>query len=90
MNEDEASAADVGEDEDSTSVDDDNEVTVISNAQEVYVHSNNSKKQLFLMCVGLSEGGTNIFDLDADPWRFRNFGFMAVLYTVESRCKRLF
>jgi hypothetical protein len=20
------------------------------------------------MCVGLSEGGTNIFDLDADPW----------------------
>jgi hypothetical protein len=23
-------------------------------------------------------------------WRFRNFGFMAVLYTVESRCERLF
>jgi hypothetical protein len=39
-----------------------------SNAQKVYLESNNSRKQLFLMCVGLMDGGSSIFDLEAEPW----------------------
>ena len=66
MNEDKASTAYVGDHGDNNS--DDDEVTEVSNAQKAFVQSNNSKKQLLLMCVGLSEGGAYIFDLDADPW----------------------
>jgi hypothetical protein len=40
-----------------------------SSAQKVYVESNNSKKQFFLMCVGLTHGGSSLFDLNADPWK---------------------
>jgi hypothetical protein len=35
------------------------------------LESNNIKKQLFLMCFGLTdddEGGTPMLDLDAEPW----------------------
>jgi hypothetical protein len=39
-----------------------------SAAQKVYLESNNSKKLLFLMCVGLTDQGCSIFDLDQDPW----------------------
>ena len=39
-----------------------------STAEKAYVESNNSKKQLFLMCVGLTHGGRSVFDLDAEPW----------------------
>ena len=44
---------------------------IISNAQRAYLENNNSKKQLFLMCFGLTddnEGGTPMLDLDAEPW----------------------
>jgi hypothetical protein len=34
----------------------------------VYLESNNSKQQLFLMCALLMDGGSSIFDLDAEPW----------------------
>ena len=41
----------------------------MSNAQRAYLESNNSKKQLFLMCFGLTEeGGIPVLDLDAEPW----------------------
>ena len=30
----------------------------MSNAQQAYLESNNSKKHLFLMCFGLTDGGT--------------------------------
>lgn len=48
----------------------DNESLLISNAQRAYLESNNSKKQLFLMCFGLTddEGATPMLDLDAEPW----------------------
>jgi hypothetical protein len=69
MNEDKVSATSVGEDEDNNSDDNNDEVIVASNDQKVYVQSNNSKRQLFLMCVGLSVRGTYIFDLDAHPWK---------------------
>ena len=48
----------------------DNE-SIISNAQRAYLESNNSKKQLFLMCLGLTEddeGGSPMLNLDAEPW----------------------
>jgi hypothetical protein len=41
----------------------------VSNSQRAYQASNESKKQLFLMCLGLTEKGTPVFDLDAAPWR---------------------
>jgi hypothetical protein len=44
---------------------------IISNAQKAYLESNNSKKQLFLMCFGLAEDNkerTPMLDLDAEPW----------------------
>ena len=44
-----------------------------SSAQKVYLESNNSKKQLFLMCVGLTHGGSSVFDLNADPWNTQAF-----------------
>ena len=47
---------------------DHNESVVMSNAEKAYLESNNSKKHLFLMCFGLAEGGTPVFDLDAEPW----------------------
>jgi hypothetical protein len=42
--------------------------SIMSNAQKAYLKSNNSKKQLFLKWFGLTEGGTPVFDLDAQPW----------------------
>jgi hypothetical protein len=36
---------------------DDEDYEDVSNAKKVYLESNNSKKQLFLMCVGLMDGG---------------------------------
>lgn len=62
MNEDEASAASgVGEDEDSTLVaGDDNAVTFASNAQKVYVRSNNSKQQLAVSDVCWPFGGRDL------------------------------
>ena len=42
---------------------------IISNAQRAYLENKNSKKQLFLMCFGLTEeGGIPVLDLDAEPW----------------------
>ena len=44
---------------------------IVSNAQKSYLEKNNSKKQLFLMCFGLTEdddGGTPVLDVDAEPW----------------------
>jgi hypothetical protein len=40
----------------------------VSNAQNAYLESNNCKKQLFLICFGLTKGWTLVFDLDAQPW----------------------
>jgi hypothetical protein len=48
--------------------DEDGERVVMSNSQRAYLSSNNSKKQLFLLCFGLTEGGTPVFDLDVEPW----------------------
>jgi hypothetical protein len=42
--------------------------SIMSNAQKAYLESNSSKEQLFLMCFGLTEGWTLVFDLDAQPW----------------------
>ena len=48
---------------------DDGSMISMSNAQRAYLESNNSKKQLFLMCFGLTdEGGIPVFDLDTEPW----------------------
>ena len=44
---------------------------IISNAQRAYLESNNSKKQLFLMCCGLAEDNeerTPMLDLDTELW----------------------
>lgn len=46
-----------------------NDGVILSNAQKVYLESNNCKKQLYLMCVGLMDGGSSIFDVDAEPWK---------------------
>ena len=40
-----------------------------SSAEKAYVESNNSKKQLFFMCVGLTHGGRSVFDVDAEQWK---------------------
>jgi hypothetical protein len=40
----------------------------MSNAQQAYLESNNSKKHLFLMCFGLTDGGTPVFDPATEPW----------------------
>lgn len=46
----------------------DDERIIMSHAQRAYQASNNNKTQLFLMCLGLTEGdGTAVFDLDAKP-----------------------
>ena len=42
----------------------DNDESSTSNAQKAYLESNNSKKQLFLMCFGLAEEGIPVFDLN--------------------------
>ena len=55
-------------DEEDDEDDEDDDSLSVSNAQKVYQESNNSKKQLFLMCVGLTDGGSSLFDLDAEPW----------------------
>jgi hypothetical protein len=40
-----------------------------STAQKVYVESNNSKKQLYLLCLSLKHNGESVLDLDVDPWK---------------------
>ena len=55
-------------DEDKADADDNNDETMSNAQQEAYLESNNSKKHLFLMCFGLTEGGTLVFDLAAEPW----------------------
>ena len=44
---------------------------VVSNVESAYLESNNSKKQLFVMCYGLTEdrGTTPLLDLDTEPWK---------------------
>ena len=42
---------------------------VVPVTQKVYEQSNNSKKMLFLLCLGLkNEDGQGLFDLEAEPW----------------------
>ena len=48
----------------------DPERSIVSNAETTYLESNNSKKQLFLMCFGLAEdGGTPVLDIGSEPWK---------------------
>lgn len=37
-------------------------------SKRAYLESNNSKKLLFVMCVGLKKDGKPIFDLESHPW----------------------
>jgi hypothetical protein len=67
----ESQAREDEEDDDSLSVPSYNQASSNqSSAEKAYIESNNSKKQLFLMCVSLTDRGcSSVFDLDADPWK---------------------
>ncbi|KAI2505085.1 hypothetical protein MHU86_9361 [Fragilaria crotonensis] len=59
----------VDDDCDDGQLEEEDESIIISNAQRAYVENNNSKKHLFLMCIGLvDDGGTPVLDLDVEPW----------------------
>jgi hypothetical protein len=38
-------------------------------AKRVYFESGNSKKQLYLMCLGVKDDGVSIFDLEEELWK---------------------
>jgi hypothetical protein len=54
--------------------DEEGESIAMSNSQRAYLASNNSKKQLFLMCFGLKVGGSPVFDIKTQDIDFYTFG----------------
>jgi hypothetical protein len=50
-------------------LDDSSDDAANATAERVYFESGNSKKQLYLMCLGVKDDGVSIFDLEEELWK---------------------